>query len=402
MSTTGFFSPSEIVSTGRVELGLVAKCGACGLYKKCRSPKMKVYGRGKKEILVVGEAPGQEEDERGRPFVKQGKSGALIRSAFAKCGVSLDEDCWTTNALICRPPGNAIDDPKKVLHCRPNLIRAVRELKPKSILLFGQKAVKSLIGYLWREDVGSMSQWVRWKIPSQELNAWVCPNFHPSYVMRTKDSAVELWFSRYVEEALQLAGRPWKEVPDYAKQVEVILSSEQAAKRIDRLMASSKVAAFDFETNMLKPDSREGRIVCCAISNGKKTIAYPWHGVAIKATEKFLLSDVKKIGYNLKFEDRWVRAKLGFPVRNWVHDGMITAHALDHRKGITGLKFQSFVLLGQPSYNDRIEQFLDADESGGNSVNNVHKIAIADLLQYCGLDALLEYKVAIKQKEVLG
>lgn len=401
----GFYSPSEI-STSRITLGLVPKCGACGLFKNCQSPKMKVSGRGEYAAMIVGEAPEWTDDEQGKLFV--GKAGKLLRNELSQVGLSLDKDFRSTNALICRPPKSLVADGKMIEYCRPNLMNAIKEYKPKHILLFGRRAVASLIGYLWDSDVGTMQRWTGWKIPSQELNAWIYPNFHPSFVLRQeKDRMLARAFQEGIEDAaehLMHNGRPWKEVPNYESKVEVIIDQEHAARRIEAITKSSKAAAFDFETNMLKPDSDRGKIVCCAISNGKETVAYPWHGKTVQATKQFLLSPVKKIGYNLKFEERWCLAKLGISVRNWIHDGMIVAHALDYRKEITGLKFQAFVLLGQKRYDANVEPYLTGQKGpdrGQNTENQIDRVAIRDLLLYCGMDALLEYEVAKIQKKVV-
>src|SRR5262245_43419820 len=81
------------------------RCGLCGLLNKCQSPKMEVYGKGKNGILIVGEAPGANEDEQGIPFV--GKAGRYLRGILHGLDVNMRNDCWLTNSLICRPPNNA-------------------------------------------------------------------------------------------------------------------------------------------------------------------------------------------------------------------------------------------------------------------------------------------------------
>src|SRR6185503_19587936 len=112
----GFFAVDEFLE--RPAVGLVPRCGACGLLKTCESPKMAPYGKGKRGVLIVGEAPGQSEDERGRPFV--GKSGQFLRGTLEGLGFDMDRYAWTTNALICRPPNNQTPDNKRISYCRPN------------------------------------------------------------------------------------------------------------------------------------------------------------------------------------------------------------------------------------------------------------------------------------------
>ena len=92
-------------------------------------------------------------------------------------------------------------------------------------------------------------------------------------------------------------------------------------------------------------------------------------------------------------------------VRGWLWDTMQAAHSLDNRQGVTSIKFQSFVQLGQPSYNDKIHDFMTSDdkkEDDSHAVNRiVQDIPMHELLVYCGLDSLLEYKVAVKQARLM-
>jgi DNA polymerase I-like protein with 3'-5' exonuclease and polymerase domains len=118
---------------------------------------------------------------------------------------------------------------------------------------------------------------------------------------------------------------------------------------------------------------------------------------AIEATSLILKSRIPKIGCNIKFENNWTKTHLGHNVKNWWFDTMVAAHVLDNRKGITSAKFQAFVQLGQPSYNDHIEPYL----KGKMGLNKIHELDLDDLLLYNGLDSLLEYKVAMIQMKQL-
>lgn len=399
----GFFSKSELQT--KAPIPLLPRCGACGLLDTCITPKMAVSGRGERKILIVGEAPGKEEDQQGRAFV--GVSGQDLSAICRKNGVELREDCWVTNALICRPPNNTIKDEAVVDHCRPNLIKTVKQLQPEVIILLGGRAVTSLLGWLWKDDVGKIGRWVGWQIPSQRLNAWVCPTYHPSFVLRSdkENNPLPRWFYEdQLGRALQLRGRPWQTIPDYPSQVEVTLDPVRAAAVIRKMIARGGTVAFDYETDRIKPDHPDARIVCCSVCwEGKKTIAYPWMGDAIQATRELLLSPLKKVGQNMKFETRWSLAKLGVVVQNWVWDCMLAAHVYDNRPDITSIKFQQFVWLGAESYDDHIKPYLESDKrkAGGNTPNRIKDIDLKQLLLYCGMDSLLEYLVAMKQMGVM-
>lgn len=393
----GFFSPSRITAT-RKPLPLIAQCGACGLSETgCKTPFMEVGGKGKQKIMIVGEAPGETEDKRGIQFV--GKTGEYLSDRLKRLGFILHRDAWTTNALICHPPDNLIKDKNAVNYCRPNLLKSIEEYKPETIILLGKSAVKSLIGFLWKEDVGDMNRWLGWQIPCQRFNCWICPTWHPSFLMRDKDSVKEMMFVNHLKEAIQLEGRPYEKVPNYKDQVTVLLDTNIAAKIILKMARGKRPVAFDYETNMLKPDNDRSYILCCSVSDGKVTIAFPWDKTTEEAMRVLFKSPTPKIASNMKFEERWTRCKLKCRVRNWDVDTMLLSHVLDNRKDITSIKFQAFVKLGQEAYDDHIKPFLQSRKRGGYEENRIKDCDLQDLLLYCAMDSLLEWKVAKQQKK---
>lgn len=394
----GFFSPTLWSGQNPLHLA-VPRCGECGLFKHCQSPKMPPSGKGKKKILIVGEAPGQDEDEQGKQFV--GVSGQLLSSCLAELGIDMRRDCKLHNALACRPANNREPTKKEIKFCNPNLANLLAEFEPDLVIPLGKAAIRSVLLRSWKEDIGAVGKWVGWQIPLQKPNCWVCPNYHPSFVKRAeKYPVVRKMFMKYLERALALEGKPWTKVPDFASKVQVIYDHHEAANMIDKMTTMGKETAFDYETNMLKPDSPKARIVCCSLSNGSHTIAFPWHGQAIKSIRNFLQSSLPKIGAQIKFEQRWTQAVLGCEVKNVVWDTVLGAHVLDFRKGVTSVKFQSLVLLGQPIYNEHIEPYLKA--KGSNKQNKIEQVRLDDLLCYCGLDSLLEFKLAKLQRERMG
>lgn len=397
----GFFASSTLIA--KQPARRVPACGACGLYRTCQSPKMAPTGRGKRKILIVAEAPGQEEDQQGKQLV--GNSGRYLVKALARHGIDMRQDCVLTNSLICRPPKNATPDSNQIDYCRPNLLKTIEDYQPEVIVPIGASAVKSLIGHVWREDTGAIGRWVGWKIPSQKPNAWICPTFHPAFLLRLEKDAMrkatELTFHQHLEQIAEIDGRPWDVVPDYEAEVQPIFKPGEAARAIRGFIERGKLAAFDYESNMLKPDFEGSQIVSCSISDGKETIAYPWQGAAIEATREFLVSPVGKVASNLKFEERWTMHHLRTRVKNWRWDTMLAAHALDNRSDITSIKFQAYVHLGAKSYDDHISQFLQS--KGDSRVNQILKeIDLRQLLIYNGLDSLLELKVAKIQAKQMG
>ena len=397
----GFFSASKVQS--KIKTYLVPHCSQCGLHKHCQSPKMPVYGKGRQSILVLGESPGESEDQRNRPFI--GKSGQLLCKSLRKFQIDLDEDCWTTNSIICHPKDNRNPTVKELAYCRPNVMQAIQELQPKLILTFGKYAIQSLLEPFFTDSkhFAQVGKWVGWRIPFQPWNTWVCPNWHPSYVVRSLDErdgpVVELLFEQYLESALEKVGcRPWEQVPNYADEIELLFDGREAARILREFITDGGPISFDWETNRIKPDNADAEIVSCAVCwRGKRTIAYPMMGEVVQATRELLVSPCKKIGFNSLFETRWTRAKLGVDVNGWFHDGMLSAHHLDNRSGICSAEYQSLVRFGLTPYDHHIKPYLKSSDKSG--VNRIRELDMRSLLEYNAMDSLMEYRIAVSQRK---
>lgn len=399
----GFFPESELLAS-KSPPRLHPQCGKCGLLNGCKSPKMAVYGQGKRNILVVGEAPGRTEDETGKPF--QGKAGLRLQRTLRSVGVDLFQDCWVTNALSCRPPENKIPKDVMIEYCRPLVVNAIERLRPVTIILLGGYAVRSVVGGMWREDPGGIGRWRGFRIPSQRYNAWICPAYHPSYLERMGDNpdpVAEREFRDDLAAAVRTAARrPWATVPDYRSEVRTAFASDEAATLLRYFNKPGEPVAFDFETDRLKAHHPDAWIACCSVSDGKRTLAFPWHGNAARiAVAMFQDPAIPKIGANIKFEQTWCMSRLHIRVRGWVWDVCTDGHCCDARTGITSVKFQAFVRLGVEDYSAAVGPFLESRDGGGNSPNRVREVDMRSLFVYCGMDSLCEYKVAHLQAREL-
>ncbi|MGD1713860.1 uracil-DNA glycosylase [Dapis sp. BLCC M172] len=149
------------------------KCHRCELGENRTNA---VIGRGnpKAEIMIIGEAPGQNEDEQGLPFV--GRSGQLLDKILQSVELSSD-DVYISNAARCRPPENRTPTPKEIEACKPYLLEQIRLVNPKIILLTGATAVKALTGDK-RGITKIRGQWMEWE------GRLCMPIFHPSYLLR--------------------------------------------------------------------------------------------------------------------------------------------------------------------------------------------------------------------------
>ncbi len=216
----GFFSSSSFKN--KEKLPTIARCGTCGLYKYCKSPKMPPTGKGLKKILVVAEAPGEREDEKNTQLI--GKSGQLLRRVLRKMNIDLDIDCWKTNAVICRREENKTPDDDMIEACRPNLIKTINKYQPNVISLLGAIACKSLLSVIYKREVGSISRWGGYYIPCHKPNAWIVPTFHPSHVLRKNNKVLEKLFEKHLRMAVRKKSKPWKTIPDYKSQIEIIMN----------------------------------------------------------------------------------------------------------------------------------------------------------------------------------
>jgi len=359
---------------------------------------MEPYGKGKKKILIIGEQPSETEDKLGVHLT--GESGKFLYDTFKELGFNIEKDCVKTNAIICHPSKTIKEGTAH--YCTANVVKLIKQHEPELIIPLGFMAVKSVIGHYWTSDVGSIGRWAGYQIPSHIPNAWICPTYAPSKVLglEKKKPSMKVIFKNQIKAALKKlkGGRPWDEIPDFKKGIEVIHDPDKAAKAVKGIIKDGSISAFDYEGNMLKPDSKEAKAVTFSICQGNKTISFPLIGKARKAAKKFLESDVKKIAHNMKFEDRWSVGAMETSVKNWHWDTMLAAHCLNSARGTKSLKFLSYVMFGAPAYAGHIDFNTDGkDDKGANTINNINNIDMNDLLLYGGLDSYLTYIIAIKQ-----
>ena len=165
----------------------VAACEACGL---CRSRRHTVFGVGDSQAdwMVIGEAPGEQEDLKGEPFV--GPAGQLLDRMLHAVGRSRTESgergVYIANVLKCRPPANRNPQPEEVVRCEPYLRRQVALVQPKIILAMGRFAVQSLLRT--DEPIGRL----RGRVHRYE-GVPVIVTYHPAYLLRNPADKAKSW-----------------------------------------------------------------------------------------------------------------------------------------------------------------------------------------------------------------
>lgn len=385
-------------SFGRAKIS----CNQCGLYKNVLNPKIEPYGNFKKKIMCIGEAPGEVEDRRGKPW--QGKVGTLLQKTLAEFEIDLFEDCLSFNAINCRPPNNRNPEDKELKICKAvYLDKVFEQYQPKLILLFGNAPLQSIIGSRWKKDMPGITSWNGYVIPDRDYKAWIAPLFHPSYVGRSDRHVHRIWFKN-LAYALTYRNLPLPVFHDDVKDV-IIISDLSILDRID-----TDLIAFDYETTGLKPYAEGHKIVCASVAVDEHRVysfLIPNERKKLAPFLRLLKNPrIRKMAHNIKFEDTWTKIYFGVQVRGWYWDSMLAAHVIDNRPRTTGLKFQTYVNFGVVDYSSSIEKYLKADDNkNGNSKNKVEELLssgkVDSLLTYCGLDSLYQYRLAEIQRRIL-
>lgn len=174
----------------------VVACAACGL---CKGRRHAVVGQGAQPTrwLVVGEAPGEQEDRQGQPFV--GRSGQLLDAMLAAVGMSRERDVFITNVIKCRPPGNRNPKPEEIAACSPYLMRQIALLKPERILVLGRFAAQTLLGT--DATIGNLRGRVHHLKTDEGVQIPVVVSYHPAYLLRSPSEKARAW------QDLKLAAR---------------------------------------------------------------------------------------------------------------------------------------------------------------------------------------------------
>lgn len=163
----------------------VAGCAACDLLCKTRTQTVFGVGNTQAQWLVVGEAPGAEEDRQGEPFV--GRAGQLLNAMLLAIGLPR-ENVFIANVLKCRPPGNRDPRPEEVSNCLPFLSRQIALLEPKIMLAVGRIAAQNLLA------TDAPLARLRGKLHRfGEAGTPLVVTYHPAYLLRTPADKRKAW-----------------------------------------------------------------------------------------------------------------------------------------------------------------------------------------------------------------
>jgi uracil-DNA glycosylase family 4 len=161
----------------------VAGCTDCKLRAGCTQT---VFGVGDESAqwLLVGEAPGAEEDRLGEPFV--GQAGRLLDNMLAAISLSRGKNVYIANVLKCRPPGNRNPEPEEVAKCSPHLLRQIGLIRPRLILAMGRFAAQTLLGT--DATIASLRGRVH-----RYAGVPLVVTYHPAYLLRNLPDKAKAW-----------------------------------------------------------------------------------------------------------------------------------------------------------------------------------------------------------------
>jgi DNA polymerase len=165
----------------QLEKGLIG-CQKCGLHLR-RKNIVFGTGKGEAELVFIGEAPGEEEDLQGRPFI--GLAGGLLTRIIESIGLRRDE-VYIGNVVKCRPPKNRNPKPEEIAACEPYLIQQLEIIKPKLICALGTFAAQTLLKT--DQPISRLRGRFHWY-----HNIKLMPTFHPAYLLRNQSGKKVVW-----------------------------------------------------------------------------------------------------------------------------------------------------------------------------------------------------------------
>lgn len=344
-----------------------------------------MQGQGPKhaDIVFVGEAPGEEEDKAGIPFI--GRAGRFLkRHVFRGAGVD-ESEVFITNAVRCRPPNNKTPSMVEIRNCFPHLEEELKRIQPKVIVALGNVPLHSLLPIHRKKRDPEEAEDTRWKYQAavSGITRWrgklmwhpifkcyVIPTFHPSALARDFNQGVQFRLKQTiadVEEAVRASHRePPKVVP---VKTDYITDPGKAAEILERAIKAPFVA-YDIETEGFDPneDSLWGFSVSFEPYKG---YYISWdvmnHHKSLRTLFAAFIQNSKqtKILHNVEFDDRFMQTKFSTlpPLAYPYVDTMIAASLLDENFG-KGLKELVWRYLHYGGYEQEFDEWKEKHKKG--------------------------------------
>jgi DNA polymerase len=162
--------------------------------------KRLVIGRGSvfADLLIIGEAPGAQEDLEGKPYV--GKSGKLLNQLLKKAGINYEDDVYFCNVIKCRPPNNRKPTIGEINIHKPWLLQQIKLVDPKFILLTGSTAMRAILDV--KDPISNLrGQWIK------KDGRQIMVIFHPSYLLRFPSKEINKPYNLTLQDLDNVSGK---------------------------------------------------------------------------------------------------------------------------------------------------------------------------------------------------
>jgi uracil-DNA glycosylase family 4 len=328
-------------------------CTLCPLHKSADHVCLMGSGSSKARVMVVGEAPGEREDESHQAFV--GPSGQLLRQTLSSTGIK-PEECYITNVSKCRPPGNRQPTPSEIKTCvGAYLGQELQRVRPSHILLLGNSALRGVAG---------KSGITTHRGSTFEIGeATAFATFHPAFVLRSP-----YYRSTFMADVERFSRMVKGEDIDFEDTKIKLVKTKAHLRWLYRKLMEADVISYDIETwvegtkggeEWKQPGGiasisfswTEGASAVVPLDHSETTWKDPY---AVLRYLKPALErpECKYVAHNGKFDAKWLASRGVFVTQTF--DTMLAAHMLDENR-LKGLKPLSQTLLGASAYNVGVE-----------------------------------------------
>jgi len=341
-------------------------CRLCPLHAEADHVCLLGTGPKKADIFIVGEAPGEREDEKHQAFV--GPAGKLLEELLGEVGISRSE-CYLTNVAKCRPPENRQPDAKEIKTCvNTYLLEEFKKVSPRWVLLLGNSAIKGVVG---KTGITKL------RGTTFELgdDCTAMATFHPAYALRNPQHLEPI---RADLQRFAALTRGEKDIATKTR-TRVIRSRQGLRELRDRLLSVKGPLAWDLETNynkerkeFYKPWEPSAAIIMISFSwvEGESWVVPLYHAQSpfrdswrevlqyLKPAMERGKGEVKYVAHNGKYDCRWMAASRVFVRLDF--DTMLGGHLLEENRA-KALESLSSVLLGAKPWKFDLRQAYDMD-----------------------------------------
>jgi len=374
-------------------------CQECGLWKTCGGIPFipRTDNHDPVQLLIMGEAPGEEESRQGIPFV--GRSGKLLRKAID--GLELDGEIAYTNIVRCRPPDNKISK-MAIECCKQFAIQDIAETKPEYIFLMGNSPLQGILGETgisnWNGSIihKRLSDIVPDSDDTTEIT--IVPLYHPAYILRN-ETVMDEWL-----EAMVGAFEPEEKNDRYELIYPKTVKEVQA---MQKWLSKCEWIAYDIETSSLDAFSEDSMVLMVSFAGNGKAYSVPiehpetwwdtnngsprqssdWATVCQIVNDILLDHSGKLIGHNIKFDLMHTHSVLGVDV-DAGGDSMLVNHLLDSNDKHPGLKRLAGMHLGMYEYERELDDYKrEHKEADVNKGGSYAFVPLEILLPYSAMDS---------------